>query len=766
MHFLKNAAPTQPSRGEGDEKMRRRDFTLAASAALATTALGPNASGAALPKLGSVTPRTNFDPRAWHQRLKRIMQVNFNEKDAENFDVEAWADYLASVKAQATFLSVTNIVAFYPTKLPDLPVSPFLNGRDLFGECARAAHKRNVRIMGRLSIETAHVSLADKHPDWFRRAADGRIASRSRFEGDPGSSPEFGQTCQFTSYYTDFIPSLIQEVITRYDIDGIYSNGWPGTNVPKCYCAACRKIGDPDSKAYKDAYQQRAKDLWGLYDSIVARHKPEMIFSGNLGGGFRGGDIDLKELTQYAAWFIADNQGRGGVGAPAWDAAQQTRIAKAIMGDRPVPNSTGSYEISGNGVWRNVTGNAHEVRSRLYQTTAAGGVLYYHWLGFYQGFVEDRRWQKVGQEVLPWEEAHDKHFHNIRSIASVALVVAQRSNRLYKAPPGTNGLDAVNGMYQILTEARIPFDVVLDTDLDGAKLARYSVLVLPNMALMSDLQARQIQDFAARGGSVLATFETGVYDENGRPRSDFALARLFDMKMTGARQGYGRSGSRADEENGFGQGATPGQPSVQRIERAHPLVASFHDTHYIQGSSWRMPITAEGPPILTHIAQYPIAPTETVYSRQWHTNIPTVVAREKGKARLVYLAEDIEASYFRNSAGDLGDLVTNALNWLVGDDRPLSVEGTGLVESYGWVTEPGYAVHLINYTNPNFRSGGSRQVYPVGAQTVRLVLTDDKPIRQARLLRSNQALTVSQTGRVVEFTVPALTDYEVAALEV
>ena len=122
------------------------------------------------------------------------------------------------------------------------------------------------------------------------------------------------------------------------------------------------------------------------------------------------------------------------------------------------------------------------------------------------------------------------------------------------------------------------------------------------------LQARQIQDFAARGGSVLATFETGAYDENGKARADFALSGLFGMKMAGAREGYGRSGGRADEENGFGQGATPGQPSVQRIERAHPLVDSFHDTHYIQGSSWRMPITAEGAPILTHIAQYPIAP--------------------------------------------------------------------------------------------------------------------------------------------------------------
>jgi hypothetical protein len=747
MHIRRLTPEAAPGR-EG--AMRRRDFTIGAGAALATsTLMAPEISAAPAP-IHAATPRTNFDPKAWHQRLKRIMQVNFNEKDAENFDVEAWADYLASCRAQATFLSVTNNVAFYPTK---------------FGECARAAHKRNVRIMGRLSIDIAHLSLAEKHPDWFRRTADGKIATRGGIVSGPAMSAEYGPTCQFTSYYTDFVPSLIEEVVSRYEIDGIYSNGWPGTNVPKCYCAACRKIGDPDTKAYKDAYLQRAKDLWGRYDGIVARHRPEMIFSGNLGGGFRGGDIDLKDLTQYAAWFIADNQGRGGVGAPAWDAAQQTRIAKAIVGNRPVPNSTGAYEISGAAVWRNVTGNAHEVKLRLFQTTAAGGVLYYHWLGFFQGFTEDRRWQKPGQEVLSWQEQHDRHFHNIRSIASVALVVAQRSNRLYKAPPGTDGLDAVNGMYQILTEARIPFDVVLDTDLDAAKLARYSVLVLPNMALMSDLQAAQVQDFAARGGSVLATFETGAYDEDGKPRSQLALAGLFGIKMTGSREGYGRNGA-ATEGSAFGSDGTPGQPATQRIERTHPLVASFRDTHYIQGSSWRLPIAAQGAPILTHIAQYPMYPTEAVYSREWHTDIPTAVALEKGKARLVYLAEDIEASYFRNSAGDLGDLVTNALNWLVGDDRPLTVEGAGLVESYGWVTEPGYAVHLINYTNPNFRSGGSRQVYAVGPQKVRLVLADDRPILQAHLLRSNQPLAVSQSGRVVEFTVPALEDYEVAALEV
>lgn len=92
--------------------------------------------------------------------------------------------------------------------------------------------------------------------------------------------------------------------------------------------------------------------------------------------------------------------------------------------------------------------------------------------------------------------------------------------------------------------------------------------------------------------------------------------------------------------------------------------------------------------------------------------------------------------------------------------------GNGLVETFGWVTEPGYAVHLINYTYPNFKSGARRASYSVGDQKVRLMLADSRPIRSARLLWANRTLPVSQNGNVVEFTIPDLVDYEVAALEV
>jgi hypothetical protein len=740
-------------------ELDRREFTLGGG----LLAAGITAQGtAAAARMAPRTPDGRFPATAWHQTLKRIMQVNFNQQDPQGFDADAYADYLASCKAQATFLSVTNIVAFYPSKIAGFPHSPFLGDRDIFGECVTALKKRGIRILGRLSIDLALTSLADQHPEWFRRDEAGNFGTRlaSAGAGDPSFPGDYAPTCQFTSYYDQFVPQLIQEVMTRYQIDGIYSNGWPGVDAPLCYCQTCRKIGDPHSEAYKTAYLKRAVELWNLYSRGATKGNPDRIFSGNLGGGFEGGDLDLKELTADAAWFLADNQGRAGMGAAAWDASQQTRIAKAIVGDRPVPNSTGAYEISGVTRWRNVTGNPHEVRSRLFQTTAAGGVLYYHWLGFHQGFVEDRRWQEVGREVLAWQADHDAHFHNKRSIASVALVVAQTSNRLYKAPPGTGALDSVQGMYLLLNEARMPFDVVLDSDLSLDRLTRYSTLILPNMALMSDAQAKQIEAYVAQGGSLLATFETGLFDSAGKARSDFALAALFDIKKAGPREGFGRAGTATSPPN-------PGPAATQRIEdAAHPLTQSFRDTNWIQGSSWRVPITTTGKPLLSHIPQYPIYPTEAVYSRAPHTSEPTVVVRERQRSRLVYLAGDIDAGYWRTGAADLGDLVINAIRWLAATDQPLRVEGDGLIEIYGWETQPGYAIHLLNFTAPTFRGGAQRGTFPVGPQRVRLNLSDDRTIRRARLLRSGQAIDVRQAGRQIDFTVPNLADYEVAALEV
>ena len=82
---------------------------------------------------------------------------------------------------------------------------------------------------------------------------------------DPSASSEFAPTCQFSNYYTEFVPALFDEILARYAIDGIYTNGWPSADAVVCYCANCRKIGDPHSRAYEDAYlEARGRAVAGL----------------------------------------------------------------------------------------------------------------------------------------------------------------------------------------------------------------------------------------------------------------------------------------------------------------------------------------------------------------------------------------------------------------------------------------------------------------------------------------------------------------------
>lgn len=54
----------------------------------------------------------------WQRKVRRVGQVNMTEHDPVSLNVEKWADYWASVKADVVLVSVTGILAFYQTKVP------------------------------------------------------------------------------------------------------------------------------------------------------------------------------------------------------------------------------------------------------------------------------------------------------------------------------------------------------------------------------------------------------------------------------------------------------------------------------------------------------------------------------------------------------------------------------------------------------------------------------------------------------------------------
>jgi hypothetical protein len=98
------------------------------------------------------------------------------------------------------------------------------------------------------------------------------------------------------------------------------------------------------------------------------------------------------------------------------------------------------------------------------------------------------------------------------------------------------------------------------------------------------------------------------------------------------------------------------------------------------------------------------------------------------------------------------------------DKVPVRVQGEGYVEIFAWETEPGFAIHILNYNNPNMTKASIRQTFPIGHQKVTVVLPQNTAISKAALLRSAKELKFTQTGNTVEFEIPSIQDFEVAVL--
>jgi hypothetical protein len=235
-------------------KPNRREFSVMGAASV-VAALSPSLPGLAIGEEASGTGQEAVT-LPWYRRIKRVGQTNFNERDPEYGNVENWADYWASAKVDAVALSVSGPVAFYPTEVPFFHRSVFLKDRDLFGECVKAAKARGMRVYARMSpdIQWTDPKLLEAHPLWFRRNQDGSLQS---------SAPDIAFTCQFSGHFSEQQPAIIRELNKRYDIDGVYMNGWP--NVQVCYCETCRTIGDPHSAEYRRAQLESATKLVNLY---------------------------------------------------------------------------------------------------------------------------------------------------------------------------------------------------------------------------------------------------------------------------------------------------------------------------------------------------------------------------------------------------------------------------------------------------------------------------------------------------------------------
>jgi hypothetical protein len=152
-----------------------------------------------------------------------------------------------------------------------------------------------------------------------------------------------------------------------------------------------------------------------------------------------------------------------------------------------------------------------------------------------------------------------------------------------------------------------------------------------------------------------------------------------------------------------------------------------------------------------------------VYPRTTHTDQPAVILAERNSSRLIFLPGDIDGSYWRSQDPDLSGLLINAIRWMC-PQSPVTVTGDGMTELFAWKTRAGFAIHFLNYANPDTQRGWFTETYRLGPQKVKMTLPPGFTATRVHLLAAGTQAAMTSSGNSIEFTVPQVDDYEVAAI--
>ena len=410
------------------------------------------------------------------------------------------------------------------------------------------------------------------------------------------------------------------------------------------------------------------------------------------------GPPTMKSAGELAAIQFTDNQARRGL-TPPWDNGRRAKEYRAVMGRRPI-GGIFSVGVEEPYRWKDSVQSEPEIELWVAEGTANG---MRPWVTKFSGVLYDRRWLPVVERIYDWHYRHERYLRNEAPLARIGAAASRSRRRAITAAwrAGDRAEDHVLGMYHALVEARVPFELVHEAFLTADRLDRFKVLVLADAAALSDAQCAAIRDYVQRGGSLVATFASSLFDEFGQRRPDFGLADVFGVSFGGRIDGpMQNSYLSLDRE--------PARPAL------HPVLRGLEDAPRIINGVFRIEVrpTQPFPSPLTLIPSYPDLPMEDVYPRVPKTDTRELYLRDLGRSRVVYVPWDIDRTFWDVMSPDHGRLLRNIIEWATNEPPPVEVDGRGVIDVTVWRQRDSMTVHLVNLTNPMMMKGPLRESHP------------------------------------------------------
>lgn len=449
----------------------------------------------------------------WERNNLRMIQTNLREVDA-TLDVDQLVSTLEEFSANTLMMNAGGIFAFYPTDLAYQYQTPFLK-EDLLEKVIKKTHEAGIKFIARFDFSKAHEKIYKEKPEWFYRTIEGREVN---YHG-------IVHTCINGYYQQTYSLKIIEEVLTRYEVDGIFFNmfgyqtsDYSSNDYGICHCDNCRTrfkemyqmdlpvskdLSNEAYKKYKDFQWKTTQDMLDRIHAVVKKINPHIAIS-----TYNDYKVDIvrkesnTKLTRpHPVWLYSSSENVKSV-EDTWD-------------DKLISNCCiNAVDLQ----YRFMGVSKEEVSIRLYESIASGSGLDFCIIGVFDGYSDNKNFPIV-KEIFEFHKENEAHFGQLTSVHETALI----------KPSGPNTFSDKEyvGIFKMLKESHKPFDVICQHECINKedKLASFQLIIVPDIQEWESEQLNVLLRLHRKGVRIIATGQSFTHAHHAQ-----FLRTLFNAK--------------------------------------------------------------------------------------------------------------------------------------------------------------------------------------------------------------------------------------------
>jgi len=695
----------------------------------------------------------------WYHHPLRILQTVLREPDVTNYDAKAVVGYMEKTKCNTLIVNAGGIVDFFQNPLPAANINSFMGSRDVLKEITEACHASGIRVIGRVDFRGVEEKIYRQFPDWF--SVDRKhVPIQLNY-----TRPQLYASCYNGYYRNAHAEEFIKYLMEHYALDGIWHNSIGISGI--CYCSHCEQaFRSAAGKELPDMSTSSEADLnrYMEWKSMVAdKHMEHMkktvksygddkvytaeVFSMFETGGRINSGIDLYNARDHfdflvSVAFLTENTEI----IEYEDLSYANTIIKFLKSMSPEKEAIILY--GGNGTsHRYVMEPPVDLKVWLWQALAAGGRFWNcSFTGPHPDATHDRRNAFHNVEAYQFVKEHEKVLSQHAPIATIGVYYS-RSTRLYYRNQHQEGdrFDAsIKGMENVLAENHIPFDFLPDNQISKDRLSRYHLVILPNVKCLSDKETELLKNYVGEGGSILATYETSLYNDDGSARKDFSLSELFGCHFTGEKINT--------KKDCYQFIADPSHPVV--------LPDSADTELFINAGYTLLCKTNPGAKMIcTYVPLVHNQPPEKAWTTEWSKEFPTLLENRYKKGKVLYFTNQPDQISYDMGHPDMRNLLKRSIQYLAGNSIPIETNApesvhVGLTRSL--VSPDEYIFSLVNVTSGPVRP--LRSILPVYDLRIKVRLKGTS-LSRYNVLRAQSKYKVTNSTGDVEIQLDKLQDF-------